>query len=310
MATGIRPFRPDDEEALRRVMNASLQFDAFPGFTAWDLESEMVSMLGIPESVVVAVDDGVVCGYVSPRHEDLTVHPEFRRRGHGRRLFAAALELGAAAGLDEIRLYVPLTGPGQQFARAMGMVYLSSLWRLCLPAGTAVPVPALPAGVVSRTFGDWLPLPRFVDLLNTAFVDHPGPISWTLGQLEFHHSRPDFDPTSILLASPADRPEDPIAFVRIALGPPEGDDPAPVGEVRIVGVMPEWRGRGLGRELLRWGVAELRNRGAGPIQLSVEAENELALGLYRRTGFEPVVEWPHWTHPVGARAGRTAVGPA
>jgi ribosomal protein S18 acetylase RimI-like enzyme len=62
--------------------------------------------------------------------------------------------------------------------------------------------------------------------------------------------------------------------------------------------MPEWRGRGLGRELLRWGVAELRKRGAGPIQLSVEAENDLALGLYRRTGFEPVVEWPNWTYPV------------
>ena len=77
-------------------------------------------------------------------------------------------------------------------------------------------------------------------------------------------------------------------------------DAAPVGEIRILGVLPEWRGRGLGRELLRWGVAHLRSGGAGLIQLSVEAENELALGLYRRTGFEPTVEWPHWTRPVAA----------
>jgi hypothetical protein len=47
-------------------------------------------------------------------------------------------------------------------------------------------------------------------------------------------------------------------------------------------------------------VAQLRSRGAGCIKLSVEAENELALGLYRRTGFEPVVEWPHWVCPVTA----------
>jgi mycothiol synthase len=294
----IRPFHPKDEPHLRRVMSASLEFDAFPGFTAWDLESETVSMLGLPEGIAVATDGETLCGYVSPRHEDLTVHPRFRRRGHGRRLFEAGLELAAKAGLDEIRLFVPATGPGREFAQAMGMTYRSSMWRLCLPAGTPVSVPVLPQGVVGRTFGDWLPLQRYLDLLNTVFIDHPGPIYWTLNQLQHGHARPDFDPTSILLVSPVDCPEEPIAFVRTALGPPEADDPAPVGEVRIVGVMPEWRGRGLGRELLRWGVAELRKRGAGPIQLSVEAENDLALGLYRRTGFEPVVEWPNWTYPV------------
>jgi mycothiol synthase len=74
--------------------------------------------------------------------------------------------------------------------------------------------------------------------------------------------------------------------------------PAPPGEVRLVGVLPQWRGRGLGRELLHWGVAWLRAMGAGVIQLNVEAENELALGLYRRTGFEPAVEWPHWARMV------------
>jgi GNAT superfamily N-acetyltransferase len=76
---------------------------------------------------------------------------------------------------------------------------------------------------------------------------------------------------------------------------------APVGEIGLVGVMPQGRGRGLGRELLRWGVTQLRARGAGRIKLSVEAENELALGLYRRIGFEPLVEWPHWTCPIAAR---------
>ena len=75
-----------------------------------------------------------------------------------------------------------------------------------------------------------------------------------------------------------------------------------VGEVALIGVLPQWRGRGLGRELLRWGVAQLLARGAGPIQLTVEAENELALGLYLRTGFEPAVKWPHWTRSVATRA--------
>jgi mycothiol synthase len=279
-------------------MAAALEVDAYPGFSSWDLNSEAVSIVGAPEDVVAAVEDDVVCGYVSPSREDLTVHPEYRQRGHGRRLFAAGLELAAQRGLSEIRLYVPTSGAGQAFARAMGMSYRSSMWRLDLAPETAVPDPAFPAAVACRVFGDWLPLPRFLDLLNTSFASHPSPLSWTLGEIQHSHDQPDFDPTTILLVSPIDRPEDPIAFVRTALWPPGDGDAAPVGGVRLIGVVPQWRGRGLGRELLRWGVAKLRARGAGKIQLNVEAANDLALGLYRRTGFEPLVEWPHWSTPV------------
>ena len=298
MSVGVRSFRLEDETALRRVMEAALLVDAYPGFNAWDLEWEAVSIVGAHDCVAVAVEDGVVCGYVSPRHEDLTVHPEFRRRGHGARLFAAGLELAAGAGWDEVLLYVPIGGAGEAFAKAMGMTYRSSMWLMHLAPGARVPEPAFPTGFVLRSFGDWLPLPRFVALLNAAFANHPGPSSWTLAQVQYAHSLPDFDPSTITLVSTADRPDDPIAFVRTELRPPEAGDPAPVGEVRLVGVLADWRGRGLGRELLRHGVAKLRAGGAGTVQLSVEAENEVALGLYRRTGFTPAVEWPHWTHPV------------
>jgi mycothiol synthase len=283
-------------------MEAALEFDNFPGVTAWDLDIEVASILGEPDGAAVAVDDGVMCGYVCPGADDLTVHPAFRRRGHGRRLFAAGMEIVARAGEEDLCLYVPSTGAGQAFAAAMGLAYRSSLWRFNLPPDAAVPSPVFPDDVVARTFGEWVPLPQFVDLLNDSFAGHPSPISWTVGQIEYRHARPDFDPTSILLLTPADSPDRPIGFARIAVGPPEdgGSGGARVGEVRLVGVVPKWRGHGLGRELLRWGVAELRARGAGRIQLTVEAANELALGLYRRTGFEPAVEWPHWTRSVAA----------
>ena len=294
-------------------MEASLAFDRFPGHTAWDLSSEADSIVATPDAAALALEDGVVCGIVAPRHERLTVHPAHRRRGHGRRLFEAGLEIAASAGLAEILLYVPTTTASLAFARAMGMAYRSSLWRFGLAAGSNLPAPEWPADVAVRPLGDWLPLPRYVDLLNTSFADHPSPISWTIEEIERHHARPDYDPTTTMLVAPIERPDDPIAFARIALGPAEDDtdgedgedgedgapDALPVGDVRLIGVLPDWRGRGLGRELLRWAVAELRLRGAGRIQLSVEAENERALGLYRRAGFEPLVEWPHWVRPVG-----------
>jgi mycothiol synthase len=156
---------------------------------------------------------------------------------------------------------------------------------------------------VGRQFGPWLPLPAFVGLLNACFVEHPSPMSWTLGEIEYAHARPEFDPTAMLLLAPAATPDRPVGFVRTSLAPLEAGQTAPIGEVRLVGVLPDWRGRGLGRELLRWGVSHLRAGGAGRIHVTVEARNEFALGLYRRNGFVPEIEWPHWARPVVAVTG-------
>src|ERR1035437_8849876 len=139
-------------------MEAALEVDAYPGFNASDLNHEAISIVGEPDGVAVAVEDGVVCGYISPRHDDLTVHPEFRRRGHGRRLFAAGLDPPAEAGADELRLYVPLNGAGQAFAKAMGMAYRSSMWLMSLAPETPVSEPAWPTGGVLASFGGWLVL--------------------------------------------------------------------------------------------------------------------------------------------------------
>jgi mycothiol synthase len=278
-------------------MAASFAFDRFAGFTEGDLEAETISILGNPAGVAVAIEDGAIVGYVSPRHDDLTVHPEHRRRGHGRRLFAEAGRLAKEAGLAELSLFVPHVGPAEAFARAMGMAYKSSLWRFELAPGAEVPGPSFPPAVTPRTFGDWLPVGRYVSLMNACFADHASPLWWTAEQIAYVHAQPGFDPADVLLVAPSDRADEPIGFARTTLMP--SDEPGrPTGEVRAIGLLPEWRGRGLGRELLRWSVEHLRARAAGTVVLSVEAENDRAVELYRRHGFAPVVEWPHWTTPV------------
>jgi ribosomal protein S18 acetylase RimI-like enzyme len=64
------------------------------------------------------------------------------------------------------------------------------------------------------------------------------------------------------------------------------------GELRILGRVPAYRGRGLGARIVAEGLRELREGGAGDVDLSVEAVNERALGLYRRFGFEIVSQTP------------------
>jgi ribosomal protein S18 acetylase RimI-like enzyme len=75
--------------------------------------------------------------------------------------------------------------------------------------------------------------------------------------------------------------------------------PRPVAQLTALVVPPEARGRGIGRELVRWGIEACRDRGAMDVFLSVEGENRGALRLYESLGFRQDVEWPHWTIPVG-----------
>ena len=138
-----------------------------------------------------------------------------------------------------------------------------------------------------------------MDLVNDAFLDHPSPLRLTAAEVRRAHATPGFDPATILRrdpgggAGPAGRvlPGDPLPRRR---RPRDGRGQA-AGRAAVR------RGAtGLGRALTAWGVAELRRRGAEEIVISVEGENEAALGIYLDLGFERHVEWPHWSIPAVA----------
>ena len=57
-------------------------------------------------------------------------------------------------------------------------------------------------------------------------------------------------------------------------------------ELTYIGVMPEQRGKGFGRELLNVFIEASRKAGYHFIELSVEVDNKPAIALYKRTGFE------------------------
>ena len=57
-----------------------------------------------------------------------------------------------------------------------------------------------------------------------------------------------------------------------------------IGFIRELGVRPAWRGKGLATALLLRSFEEFRARGQLRVALGVDAENESAIGLYRRVG--------------------------
>lgn len=62
-------------------------------------------------------------------------------------------------------------------------------------------------------------------------------------------------------------------------------EPLRHGGVLGIGLLPAWRGRGVGGQLMRRAIAAARERGLTRIELSVRHDNERAIALYRKLGF-------------------------
>lgn len=294
--SGVRPFRAGDEAEILEAMLAGHERGELEGVNRLFLENSVERLAAEPWLAAVAEDEGRVAGWIVPLHDDLTVDLPFRRRGHGRRLVEAGRRLAAHQGLPHLRVWVPRREGPEAFARACGLHYHSSLWLLRLDDAASPPPPAFPDDVLVRWLEPGIDEPAFVELVNEAFLDHPSPLALELAEVRRVHAKPGFDPSTILLVASASDRERLVAFCRT--GRYVDDDGEMAGEVKLLGVLREARGRGLGRQLVRWGIDDLRRRGVARTFISVEGANEGALGIYEAEGFRRHVEWPHWVAPL------------
>jgi len=218
----------------------------------------------------------------------------FRRRGLGSRLLAesvAALEPAKTTrGLGELDLSAWTPNPAVEgFAARHGFRPVRTFWKMVRPrAAAGPPAPAWPAGIEVRTYdGSERALGEWNEAYNAAFAEH-----WHFVPAELEHSRAitrlaHFRSAGLVLAYRDGRC---VGFCRNALRGREG-------EVALLGTVPEARGIGLGRALLRWSVAWLEAQGAEPVELGVDGENEGALGLYRAEGFTIERTRAFWSRP-------------
>jgi len=88
----------------------------------------------------------------------------------------------------------------------------------------------------------------------------------------------------IVISWDGDRP---IAYcwTKINLGR-DGRKDRRSGSIHMLGVDPDYRGRGLAKQVFVAGLRYLRGRGINIIQVSVDSENKAALTLYKSAGFE------------------------
>jgi mycothiol synthase len=238
---------------------------------------------------LVVHDDGVLAGYA--RYDDgvaeLVVHPELRRRGHGRALLRQLLELAGDRPLS-IWAHGDLPGSAELLAphgfdRARVLLQM----RRDLAGVEPDPHPDLPGDVRVLPFRPGRDEAAWLRVNARAFDWHPEQGRMTRADLELREAEPWFDPAGFLMAWRGDPGADgTLLGSHWTKVHPAGDaGPDPVGEIYVLGVDPDAQGLRLGGALTDLGLAHLRRQGLGSVLLYVEEDNAAAVRLYERRGF-------------------------
>lgn len=306
-----------DEAATREVLELLAAIERADGVAAFGEQPvlDLRHPSGRPVRHVVLRDGGRVVAYGQvdlgsghPASTEIGVHADARRRGAGsvvlgglRQAVADGAGTGEAGGSDGT--VAPIAGPdpvpelavwahgdlpaARAFARAQGLERSRELHLMALDLSSDEP-PATPPSrqdVRIDAFRPGVDEEAWVDLNALAFAAHPEQGRMTTADLRARAQEPWFDPARFWFARPANATNAadaaPLASMWVKAVPGEDD-----AEIYVLAVHPGAQGRGLGGLLTAHAISDARARGAARVTLYVDGDNEAAVRVYRRAGFE------------------------
>lgn len=201
----------------------------------------------------------------------LVVDPAHRRRGIGSALLAGL----QSDGCGSVWAFGNLPA-AQGFAAAHGYRPGRGLLVLARELRNTDTRPTPPPGIRLRGFDPDGDAAGFLAVNARAFAHHPEQGQFSLADLQARMAEDWFDPAGLIVA------EDASGICGFHWTKRHDAD---TGEVYVIGVDPRTQGTGLGRVLLRAGLARLREIGCREVLLYVDADNTAASRLYYSDGF-------------------------
>ena len=124
---------------------------------------------------------------------------------------------------------------------------------------------------------------KLVQIQNRSFADTWGFNPNTVEEIVYRTGLPNCSPEDIILVCDGDNVIG-YCWTRIYVGEAELTINRK-GRIYMLGVDPDHRGRGVGKEVLMAGLAYLRSKDVGIVELTVDGKNEAARALYGSAGF-------------------------
>jgi mycothiol synthase len=126
--------------------------------------------------------------------------------------------------------------------------------------------------------------PEFTQLQNDAFKSSWGFCPNTTSEIVQLLNTPGYGHEGVIIAYHG---ETAIGYCWTAeVRRPDREGGEAIGRIHMMGIVPEFRGRGLGKCILGAGLKHLSSRGLQTIELTMDNENKAACSLYKRAGFK------------------------
>lgn len=197
------------------------------------------------------------------------VHPQYRRHGIFKTLFALVLDEWRKRSLDKMLLLCDrYSRAGQEFIKVIGAMYKHSEYEMYLRNDSLELLNKKVSGITLRKAAneDALEIAR----QNSIYFNSMESIDNLI--------LPEEEEKKGMTIYIAEKDNKAIGKVHVELISGNGG-------IYGLGVLPKYRSQGFGRAILKLAIEKLREHNANEIMLQVEAENSNALNLYKSCGF-------------------------
>ncbi len=319
----IRPYRESDAPLIAATMNATFSADGLnfvmsegelmvdfsrPGF---DLSKHLLVVDG---PLVEGVPSGMLpgCAWLDMRDDaeaderiygtHVTVHPAVRPMGLELVLARRIIEIvreheadPATPRLTKLRLhesFSPKQTSQHKLYTELGFHETRVFWTMECPLD-ALPEPQPVEGVTIRGFTRPQDNLAALDVLNNSFIDHFDYHPPTEERWAYRVNNPIFRPDLSWVAEIDVQPGKLAGFCFCGIFEDENSSTGRMeGWIETLGTVRGWRGKGLGRALLLYGLRSLKGAGMKVGMLGVDSENPTgATGLYESVGFRVRDQW-------------------
>jgi len=246
-----------------------------------------------PEQDLFIIEiSGDIVGYMDVTPElgirrvilDCWVHPEHRRRGLATKLLGYATNRARELGAKVAHVNIM---KGNVVAKRMlsrlGFSLIRRFLELRLDT-TDVRWPNINQAALECRYLRRGEEDKLTQIQNRAFAGQWGYNPNTVEEITYKTNLSDCSPEDVILACDGDK----IVGYCWTQGASEGEVASGKREGRIymIGVVPDYRGRGAGKKLLLAGLARLKSKSLQVIELTMDNENKAACALYKSIGFK------------------------
>ncbi len=210
------------------------------------------------------------------------VHPEHRRRGLATKLLGYATHRAKESGAKAAHVSIPQDNTvARSVLSRLGFRLVRRFLELRLN------IPEIRWQDIDQTALRYRHLQRggedrLTEIQNRSFAGTWGYNPNTVEEIIYRTNLSNCSPEDIILACDGDKPIG-YCWTRTTYEAAAGEGK---GQIFMLGVDPDYRGRGVGKAVLLAGLSYLKNKGLRVAELTVDSENKAACALYRSVGFK------------------------